>query len=270
MSTPMLINSLPSSAVLGAHLLQWFGPNSPHSQRSGVNYDSSDPVLIARQIRLAQRFNVQVFWADWYGPQAVNPNGDLAFRNLLMVCNVLNTGFRAGICIDKGALKAIIATGVSAQQAFQTCYNYVKQTYATNPAFFSPFIMEFGCAKAASELSQSLDFSAFPDVIHDDSSIGRFYTWALPNAVSIAQHYSSPNCVMGSICAHFDDGDPTNRNVQIWNNSLPVRLMDAFYTGANWTQSFTLIPLTMKYIQLVTWNDYEEHTALEGLFQMFQ
>lgn len=252
---------LPATPVLLAHLMQWFQPGNSHCSNTGVTYDSSDPLQIACQVRLAQSLGIDGFIVDWYGPSTVNPFGDLAFRNLLLVASVLGN-FRAGICIDKGACQALVSKGATWQSAFDQCISYIKQNYSQNPAFFSDYILEFGCGQKAIDAGSPINFSAYPNLLHDSAKFGLYYTWALPNAQAQAQHYSDPNCIMGSVCAHFNDTNVSKPATGIWGGA--PRFMDSNLTMSNWHQGWQLITPKMKYIQIVTWNDYEERTAVEG------
>ena len=252
-------------SILLAHFMQWFYPGSVHSQNTGVSYDSSNVVTIGRQITLMKSLGFDGVLVDWYGPDSVNPTGDRAFQRLLEACEVLN--FQAGICIDKGALSSLVTAnvGMTYQQAFQLAYNYVKSVYAANPAFFRDFIAEFDCGAKALSVGQTIDFTRFPDVIHDDSKYGRFFTWAgLPGGQpSVTANYSNSNCVMGSLCFAFNDESSTNPVQSVWGG--PARIMNRARTAANFLAGIKALPPTLRYVQLVTWNDYEEGTALEGV-----
>jgi hypothetical protein len=256
-----------SNINLFAHLMQWFEPGNSHSTNTGVTYDSSDLRTIAQQIQLAKDAGIDGFLVDWYGPASVNSFGDTAFLNLLQIAEILG-GFRAGICIDKGAVKNLMAAnaGMTTQEAFQTAYNYVTSIYAAYPAFFGDYILEFGCG------ALGVSFGGFqtPSVLHDDPTYGQFFTWVDPpqGASQVAKNYTNPDCVMGSVCWGFNDGAPANLNDSVWGG--PVRLLDRCHLGTNWKQCWANIPVSMKYVQIVTWNDYEEGTGIEGVLGMGQ
>lgn len=258
-----LINLLPPGAqpLIFAHLQQWFQPGNAHAANTGVAYDSSNPLTIAQQIRTAQAIGIDGFIVDWYGPDSVNPFGDQAFKNLLLVASVLGN-FKVGVCIDKGACEALVAKGLTWQAAFDECMSYIALNYASSPAFWGEYVLEFGCGAKAEAAGAPIDFSTYTSVLHDSAKYGKFFTWALPNADAQAKRYSDPNCVMGSVCAHFNDASVSNPGVGIWGGA--PRLLDSNLTMQNWRRGWSLIPVGMKFVQIVTWNDYEERTAIEG------
>lgn len=252
----------PPKLVLLAHLMQWFNGNDPANQHSlrakpFGQYDSSDPSVIERQINLAQGLGIDVFMVDWYGLQ--DQRGCKAFEELLAQCGI--AGMRAGICIDKGAL-----TGPDFNVSFANQYKYILDNFATSTWFFKDFVMEFGCARKG---VTSWPTGPLP-IVHDDVSLGKpFFTWVgLPGgAASLAQLYSNPNCIMGSICWDFNDASPTDPTLSVWGG--PVRQMTRYKTAVNWFHTWDNIPASMRYVQIITWNDYEENTAIEPLAELF-
>lgn len=259
-----LINLLPPGAhpFIFAHLQQWFQPGNTHANNTGVAYDSSDPLTIAQQIRAAQAVGINGFIVDWYGPEAVNPFGHQALKTLLLVASVLDSNFRIGVCVDKGACEALVAKDLTWQQAFDECMSYIALNYTSSPAFWDEYVLEFGCGAKAEAAGTPINFAAYSGVLHDNAKYGKFFTWVLPNAASQAQRYSDPNCVMGSVCAHFNDASVSNPAVGVWGGA--PRLLDSNLTMQNWAKGWSLIPAGMKFVQIVTWNDYEERTAIEG------
>ena len=254
---------LPATGItLVAHLMQWFeqNPANGHSLNTGIRYDSASRGTINKQIRLAQASGVDAFMVDWYGSQDIH--GDLAFKELLLQAEIM--GFKAGICIDKGVIKgALSPTALSPTSAFVSELAYVFSTYAPSPGFFSDFIMEFGCGKAGVNFADVAVESEL--ILHDDPKYGPFYTWVgLPlGQEQITPLYQNKSCVMGSVVYGFNDEAPMNCTQSVWGG--PSRVMNRARLAGNWFAGWQEVPSVMQYVQLVTWNDYEEGTAIEGM-----
>src|SRR5574337_306918 len=284
-AVPLLKQLLPAGATpkVGIHTMLWFqqatstSPANNHVKNTrnadgsgGVLYNSNSPAYLASLVKMYLAAGADFAIVDWYGSQ--NTFIDGATKNFLAAA--AGTPLKVGIMVDKGAIKG--ASDVTT--AFINEVHYIMSTYWSNPNFFTDFISDFACAELG--INWSTVQSTFPNVtfVHDSGTYGKFFTWAPNQAVSVTTgHYTNANCVMGSVHRGFFDGalltatgTTPNFNASVWSQTtIPsVRHHNRVVTSDEWFQLWAAIPTTMKYVQVITGQDYEEGTALEGMLSM--
>ncbi len=75
------------------------------------------------------------------------------------------------------------------------------------------------------------------------------------------------NVKLPCACLQFDDGTGPDRNKQVWDQTLPVRLLPA-KAGGMFYDMTSAAPSASGYIQFVTWNDVAEQTDVEKFAAM--
>ncbi len=256
-----------------AHLMLWFGG----SDHMNVGYSSNDPAQVQRQITDMISRGIDGVVIDWYGPN----NAIDQAAQLVMHEAEKHAGFTFAIMVDAGAM-GNACSGCSAQQALTQLLQYVEKTYFPSPAYFTiqgqPVVTNFNVDPQNSinwpAVSGALqipprflfqDQGGFSHSMSDGS-----YSWVMPQMADYGLDYLSsfyntgfsfPNIeTMGATYKGFNDA------LAAWGSG---RAMDQ-QCGQTWLQTFTQINSLynsgrqLPYLQLVTWNDYEEGTELES------
>jgi hypothetical protein len=256
-----------------AHLMPWFGTAS----HINVGYDSSDPAQAAAQINDMVSRGIDGVIVDWYGPNSTHHN--TATKNTLKYSEQ-HSGFEFAICEDWGAVK----NAADATQQTISDLNYAWQTFMQSPAYMKrngrPVILFFGfegqpvdliAVKAALTFNPMFiprNSGGFSKAYSDGS-----FSWMATKTSGYDSYMSLPylddfyatglkysnQLMIGSGFKGFDD------SLASWSGGKHVLQ----YCGQTWLHSFAE---TTRYfspnnqldsLQLVTWNDYEEGTAIE-------
>jgi hypothetical protein len=271
--THSLLYSGSSTKVL-AQLLLWFGlPN-----HMNVGYNSNDPAQVHRQVEDMISRGIDGVIVDWYGP---NNSIDQATQ-LVMHEAEKHTGFSFMIMIDAGAVGANQCNGCSPQQTLVNLLQYVEKNYFPSSAYFNvngqPVVTEFNV-----DNSYSIDWPGASGTLNTPPRFlfqdqGGFshsmsdgsYSWVMPWAPNyglgyLSSFYStglgySNEKTMGAAYKGFND------SLASWGSG---RVMNQ-QCGQTWLQTFSQVNslynngTQLPYLQLVTWNDYEEGTEIES------
>ena len=256
-----------------AHLMLWFGA----SNHMNVGYNSDDATQVQKQITDMVSRGIDGVVIDWYGP---NNSIDQATQ-LVMHEAEKHAGFTFAIMIDAGAM-GNACSGCSAEQALAALVKYVQQTYFSSPAYMSiggqPVVTNFNVDPSnsidwntvKSSVSGSMQF-LFQDqagFTHQDSDGS--YSWVMPTIGDYGIGYLSSFYDTGM---GYTNEQTVGASYKGFNDSLAAwgsnRIMDQ-QCGQTWLQTFDQINQLygsgrqLPYLQLVTWNDYEEATELES------
>jgi hypothetical protein len=257
-----------------AHLMLWFGGTN----HINVGYSSTDPAQIHKQITDMISRGINGVIIDWYGP---NNSIDQATK-LVMAEAEQHPGFEFSIMVDTGAIKWNSCSGCNPEQAFIQQLQYVEQTYFPSKAYSringAPVVSNFSV-----QYDYSIDWkvvsaalSSKPAFIYQNSDAftrsptAGGYSWIQPTLPDYGLAYldnfyktsmGHPNeDAFGATYKGFND------TVGAWGSK---RIMNQ-QCGQTWLQTFAKINSLYKsgkqlpYLQLVTWNDYEEGTEIES------
>ncbi len=257
-----------------AHLLLWFGG----SNHMNVGYNSADAAQVQRQISDMVSRGIDGVIIDWYGQ---NNSIDDATK-LVMAEAEKHPGFTFAIMIDQGAIEWYSCSGCSPQQALVNDLQYIEQTYFPSPAYMTyqgkPVVTNFNI-----DLSYSVDWNAAngslstkPDFVFQNNDgfshtlSGGSYSWVMPTTSDYGMAY---------LKSFYNAGMPFNSEQTVgvtykgFNDTLASwgsnRIMGQ-QCGQTWLQTFNAINSLysagkqLPYVQLVTWNDYEEATEIES------
>lgn len=257
-----------------AHLLLWWG----ESKHINIGYSSTDPNQIHDQITDMVSRGIDGVIIDWYGPG----NAIDQATQLVMAEAEKHPGFTFAIMVDKGAIEWDSCSGCSPQQALIQQLQYVEQTYVPSPAYMridgSPVITDFNvdisypvnwnAVNAALSTHPKFIFqnnSGFTETLTDGS-----YSWVMPTTTDYGMNYLSSFYSTGM-------SHPSEQTVggayKGFNDTLASWGSDRIMSqqcGQTWLQTFGKINslyntgLELPYLQLVTWNDYEEGTEIES------
>ena len=257
-----------------AHLLLWFGP----SNHMNVGYSSTDPVQIQRQIEDMISRGINGVIIDWYGP---NNSIDQATQ-LVMAEAEKHSDFTFAIMVDQGAIKWDSCPGCTPQQALVSQLQYIEQTYFPSPAYMTqqgqPVVTNFDI-----DLAYSIDWNAVNDslsthpvfLFQNNSGFGHVlsggsYSWVIPTTTDYGMSYLSSFYSTGQISTPKQAVAATykgfNDALAAWGLGRSMKQQ----CGQTWLQTFSKINSLynssnqVPYLQLVTWNDYEEGSEIES------
>jgi len=257
-----------------AHLLLWWG-NSGHIN---IGYSSTDPNQIHRQITDMISRGIDGVIIDWYGPG----NSIDQATQLVMAEAEKHPGFTFAIMVDKGAIQWDSCSGCTPQQALIQQLRYIEQTYIPSPAYMKidglPVITNFNL-----DLSFSIDWNAIdaalsthPKFIFQNNSgfthtlTDGSYSWVMPTTTDYGMSYL--NSFYNAGISHPSE-ETVGATYKGFNDTLASwgsnRIMGQ-QCGQTWLQTFAKLNslyssgLQLPYLQLVTWNDYEEGTEIES------
>ena len=262
-----------STTKIYAHLMPWFGTKSHLS----VGYDSSDPAQAAKQIADMVSRGIDGAIVDWYGPNSTHHN--TATKNTLKAAEQ-QPGFEFAICEDWGAVK----NSTDPTQQTISDLNYAWQTFMQSKAYMKrdgrPVILFFGFEGQAVDIAAIKAAMTF-DPIFVFRNSGGFtkgssdgsYSWMATKTSGYDNYMSLPylddfyatgmkysnQMMIGSGFKGFDD------SLASWSGGKHVLQ----YCGQTWLRSFAEASRyfssanQLPALQVVTWNDYEEGTAIE-------
>jgi hypothetical protein len=264
-----------STTKLYAHMMPWFGGKN----HASVGYNSADPAQAVRQVNDMMSRGIDGLIIDWYGPTFTREN--TASLNLLAAAqNVAN--FELAIMEDAGALGGaadptakLISDLNYAWTNFMQSPVYMRRTGRPVVFFFGVEALGIDLAAVKAKLAWNPIFifenkNAFSMTASDGA-----FSWVAP----ITGDYSSytgldyltdfywnstrnpGETAFGSGFKGFNDilaswSPSGGRHIdqfcgQTWLNSMAQA--GKYYSSNNQLEN----------LQLVTWNDYEEGTAIE-------
>jgi hypothetical protein len=258
-----------------AHMLLWFGPGSGHMN---IGYSSTSAAQVKSQIDDMVSRGIDGVVIDWYGQ---NNSIDQATQ-LVMAQAESHPGFTFAIMIDQGAIQWYSCPGCSPQQALVSDLQYIEHTYFSSPAYMTiqgkPMVTNFAIDQsytidwnaAAGAMSTQPAFifqnnSGFSHVLSDGG-----YSWVIPTSSDYGMSY---------LTSFYDTGLSTPNEQTIgasykgFNDTLASWSMNRVMgqqCGQTWLQTFGKLNSMynagkpLPYLQLVTWNDYEEATEIES------
>ncbi len=257
-----------------AHLMLWFGG----SNHMNVGYNSDSAAQVQGQIDDMVSRGIDGVIVDWYGQ---NNSIDQATQ-LVMAQAEKHPGFTFAIMIDEGAIQWYSCAGCSPQQALVSDLQYLEKTYFPSPAYMTiggqPVVTNFNI-----DLSYSVDWSAangalstqpvyifqnntgFTHVLSSGS-----YSWVMPTTTDYGMSYLTSFYDAGLT---YPQEQTVGANYKGFNDTLASwgsnRIMSQ-QCGQTWLQTFSDLNniyssgKPLPYLQLVTWNDYEEATEIES------
>jgi hypothetical protein len=207
----------------------------------------------------------------WYGAGMIE---DMVTQQL-RVQSELHPGFQFAVMIDKGAITWHSCAGCGPTDALIAHLNYIADTYYSSPAYLringQPVVVEFALEAYSIDWNRVYSsvrgnpYIVFRNVTGMSRPGQGAYAWGPSQELSYndwfyqqALKYPAKS-IMGGASKGFNDALASwtqNRYIDqqcgmTWLNTMEQ--VNKYYSATN--------PLAM--LQLITWNDYEEGTALE-------
>jgi hypothetical protein len=257
-----------------AHLMLWFG----QSNHMNVGYSSTDPAQVQRQITDMISRGIDGVVIDWYGP---NNFVDQATQAVMHEAEK-HSGFTFAIMIDAGAIAQNPCSGCSSQQSLINLLQYVEQKYFVSNAYFKiggqPVVTNFNVDRSYSIdwVAVNAAVSIHPRFLFQDndgfshSMSDGSYSWVMPGDSSYGLSYLSNFYGTG---LSFPNTETVGAAYKGFNDSLASwgqRRVMGQQCGQTWLQTFSQANSLynsgkqLPYLQLLTWNDYEEGTEIES------
>jgi hypothetical protein len=267
-----LLYSGATTKVFVQYLL-WFG----QSDHMNVGYTSDNATQVQNQIDDMVSRGIDGVIIDWYGPN----NAIDQATQLVMQQAEQHPGFQFAIMVDAGAIGAS-SQGGSPQQTLIQIMQYAEQKYFSSSAYMNingqPVVTNFNI-----DLQYQIDWNAvnaalptapryifqnndgFTHTLSDGS-----YSWVMPQIGDYGLGYLQNFYDTGMAFSNLETMGATykgfNDTLASWGSD---RIMDQ-QCAQTWLQTFQQINSQystqnqLPYLQLVTWNDYEEGTEIES------
>ncbi len=273
-----------STTQVLAHYLPWWGPDP---RGVDVGYRSDDPHQAFRTFADMRSRGIDGVIVDWYGEGHFV---DTAWRASLPELAKF-PGMTFSIMIDSGSFKFNACRGCDLTATILNNLAYISREYFTSNQYLRydghPIVSEFGM-DAVGKADWARIHAAYPDIywIHTLApgfdlpySKGAYVweqpsPWAKPPAAgtrhdllyrerfyNIAQNQPPGTITVGGAWSGFDDTKAS------WGAAAPRYLAPS--CGQTWLDTFRSINerfsvrQQLPFVQLITWNDYEEGSALE-------
>ncbi len=220
------------------HWVGWHGKDG----NSLTGYDSRDPNVITHQLKAMQVLGGEGFGviALTYGPTV----STFIHQAVMTICEQSNAlGIPFALCFDPWTVK----TFPDKNAAMVAALNHPDIQFLLKSESYLPGkpVLDFatGCDKATV-------LAGVPGIQYWMNGVD--YDWV--KIPSVANKTQLP-------CTYieFNDGTGKDRNKQVWNQSLPVRITPSLAGNTFWGRNVS----AGQYVQFCTWNDVSEGTDVE-------
>ncbi len=266
------------------HYLPWW-----NASRSGINvgYRSDDPVYINKLFNDLTSRGVDGLIIDWYG------QADFTNRAWLASIPELQkfTKMTFSIMIDSGSFKFNRCAGCDVNATVLYNLDYIEEVYIPYQQYLRynghPVVFEFGLTSLPG-IDWTKIQAAHPEIywVHLDNATSTSgfditnsngsFLWVVPPPYPIVEKQASmaePNYFYGNALTKSNQitvgatFKGFNSSLAAWDVGVPQYIPQT--CGATWLETFATInkyysaAKQLPFLQLVTWNDYEEGTELE-------
>lgn len=257
-------------------VMPWFG-DGKHIQ---VGYRSDDPRQIANQVADMMSRGIDGAVVDWYGPNA----GVSSRSTELLLRESEARGFQFALSVDGGPLKACLNRGCDVNTQLLSELQYAERNFEGSPSYMRwqgrPVVFFFDAEKypvnwqsIRANLRLSPWFIFRNSGAFDNPNSDGAFSWVAPETVNandpeglayLERFYNRAQrnpgkFAMGSVYKGFDDSRASwgqGRHIpencgQTWLDTFAG--INRFYSASH----------QLPALLIVTWNDYEEGTAIE-------
>jgi len=268
-----------SHTKLYAHLMPWFGTSS----HINVGYNSATLAQTNSQVSDMASRGFEGAILDWYGPK--NTQVNQASLYLMQSAQALGGGFTFAIMEDVGALNTCAnTTGCNLNSQVISDLTYINNTYAPSPSYMRisgrPVIFFFGLEK------YTLDWNVIRAGVPGNPlfifrNAGAFtktqsdggFGWVSVNKADTSDIGISYLDYFYSTALKYPLQQTYGTAYKGFNDVLALwtanRIMNQ-NCGQTWLSTFAEISKyhsvnnELPYLQVATWNDYEEGTEIES------
>jgi len=256
-------------------VMPWFG-DSRHIQ---VGYHSDDPQQVASQVADMMSRGIDGAVVDWYGPN----EGMTSRSTELLLRESEARGFQFAVSVDGGPLKACQKRGCDVNAQLLSELQYAERNFENSQSYMRwqgrPVVFFFDAEKYPIDwrgMRQHLRLSPLfvfrnSGAFDNPNSDGAF-SWVAPETVNASdpegmqyldRFYThaqrTAKFAMGSVYKGFDDSRASWGQGRRIPENCGQTWLDTFAEINRFYSSSHQLPAVL----IVTWNDYEEGTAIE-------
>jgi hypothetical protein len=241
-------------------------------------YASGDKDVIEYHLLLMKYSGIDGVIIDWYGATDVNDYAGVRKNTEALISLIEKTGLSFAIDYEDRTLTDVVAQGAAATKVdgAQNDMVYLQNNYFNNANYIkinsSPLLLTFGpiVLQSETEWSQTFDVintkSCFLTLWNESGDAGKNasgeYAWVWQNNTSLDNFYANRiknlSVAMGSAYPGFKDFYTAGG----WGGATGWTI-DA-KDGATFDENLQRAKnANIKYLQLVTWNDFGEGTIIE-------
>ena len=264
-----------------AHVMPWFGPGSAHKSARCPVYDSADPTVVARQITQMKTMGLTGINIDYYGLH--DSSGGVVYDGRacpVLLAECVKQGLWFAVQPDHGIMKNN-KSGIPAQTFFEDQITEVLSVFCTSPAYLRTpdgrfVMMLFGAPSGVDMGKVAVKFPQAAFVYQGNGGYGQAgsagaFAWTpLSGGNTFYSVAPGPGQVsVGNLVQGFDDHDPANPSQSCWGGAARKA---PYGQGQTFLDSVAAAVAAMNgvggahppaWLQLVTWNDFEEGTNFE-------
>jgi len=261
-----------ASTKIFAHFMAWFGGSS----HLDVGYNSADPNQVTKQVEDMMSRGIQGAIIDWYGQKGTQE--DITTQQMMSAAEA-HSPFLFAVMEDAGAIRGCS----SCQGPLISDLTYAYNKYEQSPAYFRingrPVVFFFD-TQTLPGVNLAAARAAVPGnpifIIKDASGFTMAgadgaYSWVTDsfNNSNWGQNYLDYFYKTGAANASRQIFGSTKKGFNDTKASWSANRIVPQNCGQTWLNTFAEIGKyysasgQLENLQLVTWNDYEEGTALE-------
>lgn len=251
-----------------AALMGWFGKSGHIS----VGYNSQDPAQVKKQVEDMQSRGIDGAIEAWYGQGSYE---DVTAQQLKAQAEA-HQNFSFILMIDQGAIQWY-SHGLAPTDALIAHLNYMAQNYYSSPAYAKingrPIVLEFDLEAwpidwtrvMASIQGNPVFFFRNPPAFTNVNAFGG-YSWGPASGLAYTDYFNKIAEQNPSKMAMADGWKGFNDVLASWTQN---RVVDQ-QCGQTWLASMAELSKyysatnQLPYLQIPTWNDYEEGTTIES------
>ncbi|MCU1286160.1 MAG: hypothetical protein JWO13_2510 [Acidobacteriales bacterium] len=252
-----------------AALMGWFGKSSHIS----VGYKSSDANQVKKQVEDMQSRGIEGAIIAWYGAGTGMEN--ITAQQLRLQAEA-HPGFTFAIMVDQGTIQWN-SMGLSPTDALIYHLNYVAQNYYPSTAYMRmngrPVVFDFGLeawpidwTKVVASVQGNPVFIFRNPVGFSHAFSGGAYSWGPAGGLAYTDYFDKIAATFPTMPVYGDASKGFNDVLASWSQQ---RVVDQ-QCGQTWlntlaeTGKFYSSTKQLPYLQVATWNDYEEGTSIES------
>lgn len=252
-----------------AALMGWFGKASHIS----VGYKSNDAAQVKKQVEDMQSRGIEGAILAWYG---AGTGAENQTAQLLRTQAEAHPGFTFAIMVDQGTIQWN-SMGMSATDALIYHLNYVAQTYYPSTAYMRingrPVVFDFGLeawpidwTRVVSSVQGNPMFIFRNPNGFAHAFSGGAYSWGPAGGLAYTDYFDKIAATYPNMPVYGDASKGFNDVLASWTKN---RVVDQ-QCGQTWlntlseTGKFYSSTHQLPYLQVATWNDYEEGTSIES------
>jgi hypothetical protein len=249
-----------------AHVVLWYGKDGP----SETGFNSGDPNVIGDQLD-----SIQNFCGEGAGVIALSFGATVStfiHQASMEMCRQANERqMPFALCFDPWSVSPSKTLADIDSTMVKTLQHPDIQTMLNSRSYLTAKNGKKAVLDFSTGADKAVVSAAVPGV--DYWCKNEEYSWPeiVETVPTLAVVQALPTMQLPSVCVAFDDGTGPDRNKSRWNQSQPVRILPPREGSLFWDMADLASECKgAQFIQLVTWNDYHEQTAVAHVAAMLR